>query len=274
MKHSMIIAATAAAIAVTSIAVPASATVTTFAQYQSIGGVPNLYWKNNGTGTNASNGTGGSIFTTATGSSATPGSRLVSFSFLQPAIAPAITDVAANFTLLASVTGEAASVFSIPGAGTFVVEPKINGSFSFTSTADITIGSTTYGAGANLLTGYFTNGTIAGARNGTSGAFSSTTTGGASITYTSDFLNFTPTVDRDFAISLTSITLPLNAAAFASLTPTKALRSFRANSTGSFSTDPAPLVNAVPEPTTWAMLVAGFGLVGAAARRRTIAVAA
>ena len=31
---------------------------------------------------------------------------------------------------------------------------------------------------------------------------------------------------------------------------------------------------AVPEPTSWAMLIAGFGLVGAAARRRRTAVAA
>jgi hypothetical protein len=33
-------------------------------------------------------------------------------------------------------------------------------------------------------------------------------------------------------------------------------------------------VGAVPEPASWAMLIAGFGLVGAAARRRRITVAA
>jgi hypothetical protein len=32
--------------------------------------------------------------------------------------------------------------------------------------------------------------------------------------------------------------------------------------------------NAVPEPAVWAMMIAGFGLVGYAARRRTTAVAA
>jgi len=32
--------------------------------------------------------------------------------------------------------------------------------------------------------------------------------------------------------------------------------------------------NAVPEPASWAMLIMGFGLVGAAARRRKAAVAA
>ena len=34
------------------------------------------------------------------------------------------------------------------------------------------------------------------------------------------------------------------------------------------------ILTAVPEPASWAMLIAGFGLVGAAARRRTAAVRA
>lgn len=36
----------------------------------------------------------------------------------------------------------------------------------------------------------------------------------------------------------------------------------------------APAVGGVPEPTTWALLAAGFGLIGAAARRRTAAAVA
>ncbi len=35
-----------------------------------------------------------------------------------------------------------------------------------------------------------------------------------------------------------------------------------------FITDPNPPVGGVPEPATWAMLIAGFGMVGAAVRRR------
>jgi hypothetical protein len=50
----------------------------------------------------------------------------------------------------------------------------------------------------------------------------------------------------------------------------KSLRSFRATATGSFSSDPAPTITALPEPGAWAMLIAGFGLVGFAARRRSI----
>lgn len=42
----------------------------------------------------------------------------------------------------------------------------------------------------------------------------------------------------------------------------------------SFIDDVALSVAAVPEPSTWAMLIIGFGMVGAAARRRKAAVAA
>ena len=36
-------------------------------------------------------------------------------------------------------------------------------------------------------------------------------------------------------------------------------------------TEPLPASVTVPEPATWALLIAGFGLVGAAARRRRAA---
>ncbi len=41
-----------------------------------------------------------------------------------------------------------------------------------------------------------------------------------------------------------------------------------------FTFDSSPAVGGVPEPASWAMLIAGFGLVGAAARRRRRSVAA
>ena len=37
--------------------------------------------------------------------------------------------------------------------------------------------------------------------------------------------------------------------------------------------DVAPPVGGVPEPATWAILIAGFGFVGTAMRRRRIAIA-
>ncbi|MEY2884091.1 MAG: hypothetical protein RL490_1815, partial [Pseudomonadota bacterium] len=56
--------------------------------------------------------------------------------------------------------------------------------------------------------------------------------------------------------------------------PNKALRSFRAVLGGQFSSDPAPITPAIPEPAIWAQLIIGFSMVGFAARRRKISVAA
>lgn len=47
---------------------------------------------------------------------------------------------------------------------------------------------------------------------------------------------------------------------------------FYSNNTGSF--EAVVTQNAVPEPATWALLIAGFGLTGAAMRRRRISVVA
>ena len=245
---------------------PAHAVITTFAQFQAIGTRGQTYWKNNGT--NSSNGTGGSLYTTNTPTSTTPGSRLVKFSFLQASIAPYVTNVTANYTLFASVLNSPAQLSS-----GFLIEPGLAGSFSFLSTAPITIGSHTYGIGSNLLSGVFTQGAIFGQRLGTSGSFSASTSGGASITYTSDFLSFAPTVDRDFSISFTSIASALQAIPTAG-NPSRALRTFRAFSTGSFSSDPAPEVTAVPEPAVWGLMIVGFGMVGIQTRRRKTIVAA
>ena len=257
----MIKTVTAAAIALGAIAAaaPASAVVTTFAQFQAIGTKGQTYWKNDLSG---SLGTGGSIYTTNTPTSTTPGSRLVSFSLVQPSIAPYVTNVNATYTLLASVTNTPAQLSS-----GFLIQPGIAGSFSFKSNTAITIGSTTYAAGSNLLSGTFTQAAIFGPRLGTAGSFSSSTTSGATITYTSDFLSFAPSVDRDFSISLTSIASALQAVP-TNGNPTRALRTFRAFSTGSFSSDPAPIVTAVPEPAVWGLMIVGFGMVGLQTRRR------
>jgi hypothetical protein len=248
------VSVSAAVAAAALVASPSQAVITTFASYTAIGTGANVYWKNNN---GTANGTGGSIYTIANSNATTPGTAKISFSFLQGALSP-VTNVVADFTLLASVTNSPALT-----AGGFKIEQNIAGSFSILSTTAISIGSTTFAAGANLLSGTFTLGTIFGATNGTSGSFSSATTSGATITYTSDFLDFLPTLDRDFALSLTSITPGLNSST------NRALRTFKALSTGSFSTDPAPTpIVAVPEAATWAMFIGGFGLMGASLRRR------
>lgn len=240
---------------------PAQAVITPFAQYQAIGNGANLRWQNNGT--NGSNGTGGSLYTTATASSTVPGSRLVSFSFLQPALAPFVTNVNALFTLSASVTATPAQLL----AG-FLIQPGIAGTFSFVTTAPIAVNNTVYAAGSNLLSATFSQAAIVGQRSGTSGSISASSTNPANtISYTSDFLSFDPAASLDFSLSLTSITSVLQATPTNGI-PTRALRTFRALSTGSFSSEPAPIVTAVPEPAVWGLMIVGFGLVGLQSRRR------
>lgn len=136
-------------------------------------------------------------------------------------------------------------------------------SFSFLSTSAITVGGTNYAAGSNLLSGTFTDVSISGQTNASAAAYNGSTGGGSAILFTSDFVSFVPGSDFNMSISLTSLAPLLFA------NPGAALRSFEAYSTGSFSSDPAAIViGGVPEPSAWAMLIAGFGLVGFQARRR------
>jgi hypothetical protein len=259
------------AVGIVAAASPAAAVVTTFASFNAVS-VGNLYYVNNGTGgstsTYRSNGTGGTISTTNSHSSvrpslAVPGAVDTSFSFLN-SLSPFVSNVPAKFTLLASVTNSPA--LTVSG---FKLQQNLAGSFSFISENAITIGSVTHAAGSNLLSGTFNLGTIFGAAGGTSGSMSSSVNSGSMITYTSDFLDFTNTTSRDLSLSLTSIvSLVSNVNQGLNNASGKALRSFRATSTGSFSSDPAPLVIGVPEPQSWAMLVIGFGLIGVSARRR------
>lgn len=254
---------TAAAVALgtlTVAATPASAVVTTFAQFESIGTRGQTYWQNSGA--NGASGLNGSLYTTSTPTSKTPGTRQVKFSFLQPSIAPYVTDVVANYTLFATMTNTAAMV-----AGNQIIQSNINGSFSFLTAAPITIGLTTFATGSNLLTGSFTNASIVGQRLGTSGSFGGSGTQGLTYTYSSDFLSFDPGSSLDFQINLTAIQSALQAIPSGG-DPTRALRTFRAFSTGSFSSDPAPIVTAVPEPAVWGLMIVGFGMVGLQTRRR------
>ncbi|MFM9827641.1 MAG: PEPxxWA-CTERM sorting domain-containing protein [Sphingomonas sp.] len=230
-------------------ATPASAVITTFANFSAGPGGANVQFLNAASNRNAV------FFTTATNSSTTLGARRVTFNFV-PSEFNAIGPVSALWSLSGAVTNTAAVI-----RGTNIFQSNIAGSFSFISTSAITFGSTTYAAGSNLLSGTFTNATIAGQRNGSFGGFSGFTPV-SSITYTSDFLTFVPGSDYDFALALGEITPALNA------TPSSALSTFRAVASGQFSSDPAPIA-AIPEPATWAMMIVGFGLVGGALRRRS-----
>lgn len=240
---------------------PAVAAITTFAQFSTIGNGANVRWVNNGAASNTSSsttatGSGGFFYSTTTATARVPGNVAVKFEYLQPSLAT-LGFINANFFMNITVpSGNPATAL-----GAFRLQNIPSGGFSFLSTQAFTVGVTPYAVGTNLLTGTFTAGTIFGA--GTSGSFSGNSgTGG--LIYTSDVLNFTNTINRDFSYSLTSIT-PIIFRSNAS----RAIRTFRAVATGQFSSDPAPIVNAaVPEPQVWGMLVIGFGLVGVQVRRR------
>jgi hypothetical protein len=244
--------------------VPAQAALTTFANFTGLDANAGVRFQN-GAANNVS-GTTGSLYSIDSSSpSNAPGSRLVSFSFLQPALAATVTNVTSSFTLFASTVSPAQTF------GQFTGQSNLVGGFSFRSTNAITVGSTVYAAGSNLLTGTFNDVSIIGQTNASSAAYGGSTTSGSTISFTSDFLNFAPMSDYDFSISLTSLTPLLFAQ------PGSALRSFEAYSTGSFSAEPAPAISAIPEPSVWGLMIVGFGLVGFQSRRRrtaTLSVAA
>ncbi len=266
MRLALLAAALAAAAAT-----PAAADITAFANYSGVGGA-NMYWQRTGTVYSAS-GTpaqvaaskasaqataGGHFFTIATPGSTTAGSVAAKFTFLDPALW-SLGALDASYTFDAVATpGSVAQT-----AGGFAYQPIVSGSFSFryTGAAPLVVAGKTFGSGANLLSARFSGGTIAGQIGATSGsANASSSVAGETIAYSSDFIDFTHTVSQDLSISLSSITRGLSAS------PYQALRSFATTTTGSFSTDPAPILSPAPEPAAWVLLAAGFGLVGGAQR--------
>jgi hypothetical protein len=202
------------------------------------------------------------FYTTATASGNSAGSTNVVFFFkdLGGFSSAFIGGIPAKLLLSGSVTNTAAT--SASGA---ITQTNITGSFSFTANNTVTYGSA---SGTNLLSGTFSQVIFSGNAAGTTGGINGSTGGGSTITYTSDFLTFAGASTFDLGLTLTSVNPVVG------FTSGQALRSFRAVMTGNFSSDPAPLPPSIPEPGTWAMMIAGIGLVGLARRRRPIVVAA
>lgn len=249
MRRFSLVAATLLVGAV-SLSAPASAVVVTFATYNQVGSGANLRW------VRAPGGVGGQLFTISSPNSGSAGAVRVNFSFLQPVLA-ALGQIAADFSLNSVVASNNAA----QQIGPFVAQDGLNGSFSFTSIAPFQIGQTFYAAGANLLSGSFTNALMVGGSGGTAGVASASEGAGSIISFTSDFLNFSGP-NHNFAISLNSITQALFA------NPGKSLNGFKTSSNGAFSADPATLTATIPEPAGWALMIGGFALVGIGLRRR------
>jgi hypothetical protein len=264
------LALTAMAVGGIAAATPSQAVVTTFAAFTPTTQARNIRWQKVGSQS-------GMIFTTSTGSSSTPGNVAVNFSFLQPYFTNnnIAQNIGATFFMSGTTTNHAAMQTALPTSPptTYLTQSIDSLTFSFKSTTAITVGNTTYPAGSNLLSGtVVSNSTIGGIKGGSSAGLMNSTMGGNTITYTSDFLDFSNTVNRSFSISLDALLAavgspPVNQGLNAGGT-NQSLSTFRASATGSFSSDPAPLINAVPEPAVWGMMIAGFGVVGFQSRRR------
>lgn len=251
--------ALAAALVVTTMSTSAMAAVETFASFDPISSTRNIRFVQD------QNGFGGSLITLGPGlqgSVANPGVAKTTFNFLQSAF-NGIGNVNADFSLSAITHDQATNSAS----GITFEQPGFDGSFKFvySGASDLVVAGITYHTGALLLQGVFENALLGGVNGGTSGSVIDSTQGsfGGAITYTSDFLSFQNNVNRDFSFSLTSVSPVFTNTA-------GDLASFRAVSTGSFSSDPLPTVNsATPEASTWAMLLIGFGAIGGTVRSRS-----
>lgn len=230
MAAKFAVVALGAAAALATIAPAQAGTVITFGNYKQTGSASDMVW------------------TKSTGTlSTTPVSAPVSFSLYATPFTSALSNLAATLTLTASTTGSSV-------LGTFagqVIETGLVGTFEFKSVGAFTYNSVNYAAGTKLLEAdLFGGATLEGGIKGTSGSFHDST-GLGSIIYSSDLISkFGP--NRDFSIDLTAANVKFG--------PT--LASFKSHSGGNFSAD------AVPEPATWGLMIAGFGMLGLVARRQ------
>jgi hypothetical protein len=124
-------------------------------------------------------------------------------------------------------------------------------------------GNIHFGDGANYLDVNFSNATFSFDATGGSASLISTDPSNP-ISYTSNLLTLPTFLFKDFALAFTALSPAFTVANSGFGTP------FAANIAGSFAgADAQDGTGGVPEPSAWAMLIAGFGLVGITARRRS-----
>jgi hypothetical protein len=160
--------------------------------------------------------------------------------------------LAANFTLFANASGAA---LPPPGPGATYTQENLDGDFSFVyEGATQTIDGQTLTAGDNLLSGSFSGAWIQGIGSG--GSFTDVAeNGGLVFNVTSKFIGLSTIEGGDFSFDLTKASPNIGASAG------QTLNNFRASSSGTLDIT-------VPEPSTWALMILGFGGAGALLRRR------
>lgn len=174
-----------------------------------------------------------------------------------------LSGVQANFSFTGTGTSFAQNAF-----GDLWTQHFTGGTISFTSTTAFSFGSTNYAAGTNILSLGFVGGEMSARVNGTSGNVLASIPGDGFVNVTSGIFAFPPITLTDFSITLANVT-PGFCIGQCGIGQQSAVRfqNFVGRGSGDFTA-------AVPEPGTWLMMLAGFGMVGFAARRRQTAVAA
>ena len=217
------------------IAGPAAA-ITAFATFSPTSNVPNIAY----TGVTA--GVGSVVSTAAP----------VTFRFLDASGSTSVADFDAIFNLNAATSGGSVMF----GLG---IAPVTLGTFSFTSAAPVSFNGNT---GTNLLSGSFSGGAFTGLVGGSVASYINSAPPSI-VTFTSDFIDFSDSTARDLAFGIDAINPRIAASA-------TGLGDFSGTVSGNFGADGvAGMPGGVPEPASWAMLVAGFGLIGVVSRRRT-----
>jgi len=213
-------------------AAPASA-ITTFADFSPASNQPNIFYD----GSLAGDGTVTSV------------DQLVHFSFLNPDGSPGGTTFDALMNLTA--TTDVATV-----VGGLAILPVLSGTLTFTALAPVSWGGHT---GTNLLSVSFSGGAITGNLFGSTATYGNSTPPNT-VDFTSDFLTFTDTTTRDISLAVDAIN-PTIGFAFGGR------RTHSGTVTGDFGADlSSGNPQGVPEPGSWALMFAGFGLVGSALR--------
>jgi hypothetical protein len=241
------VSAAALAISISAASLPAHAAV--FASFNPVSGNSDFRWVKSGGA-----GTGGHFISINSNTATVAQAVRTRFSFLDPAF-NAIDNVAALLTVDATVSAGHPATFN--GSSSTYTQTQLNGSFSIIYNGlDTIVGGFHLVPGENLLSGTFTDAWIQG--GGTSGSFNETPGNGGAATFTSDVYNVSHLAPGtgSFAFNLLSATPKFGAGAG------KALNTVRANGGGNFS------AGVVPEPAAWALMIMGFGGIGAMIRRR------